>query len=152
MNKLVKSLNNFKIKKKFILPATFVLLIVFVVYFFWPSENSSIISKISNNLKLIAPDVSFTVSENKVSGNTFTLDKKYIFLCLNTKNINTLMYVAIHELAHIVSKNYGHDREFVENFQKLLRRAMDMGLYSYVDYSQTPEKYCNMTLNTMVLK
>lgn len=139
-------------KKETIILGIGILFIIGFLFFTFFSPNQQLLNEISRDLKLLAPNVSFTVSENRVSGTTFTLDKKYIFLCLNTKNKNTLMYVAIHELAHIISKSYGHNNEFISNFQSLIKKAIDLGIYQYQDYSASPEKYCNMTLNTMILK
>ena len=39
------------------------------------------------------------------------------------------MFVAIHELAHIMSKTYGHNDEFRENFIFLLDNASKCGIY-----------------------
>jgi len=131
-----------------------VLTFIILYFFIWggDSDNQQILNTLSHNLKILSPTTNFVLSENRVSNNTFTLDKKYIFICLKNKNLNTLMYVAIHELAHIVSKEYGHTTEFIMHFQDLLKKAIELGVYTYVDYSQTPEPYCNMTLNTMILK
>ena len=76
-----------------------------------------------------------------------------IAFCLNkTKNsttlidINTLTFVAIHELSHIMTKSIGHKQEFWENFKFLLENAKDAGLYTPVDYKKKPQGYCGMTI------
>lgn len=139
-------------QKKVLIRGAVILLIITVLCLLYFTQNQTLLKEIENDLKKIAPNVDFILSENKISDTTFTLDKRYIFLCLNTKNKNTLMYVAIHELAHIITKEYGHGNEFITNFQMLLKKAIDFGIYKFVDYSQSPERYCNMTLNTMILK
>jgi len=76
-----------------------------------------------------------------------------IAFCLNrTKNgnklidINTLTFVAIHELAHIMTKSVGHKQEFWQNFKFLLQNAKKAGIYNPVDYKSKPENYCGMTI------
>lgn len=59
---------------------------------------------------------------------------------------NTLMFVALHELAHIMTTSVGHTREFWGNFKYLLHHAQRAGLYASVDYSQEPVQYCGMTI------
>ena len=59
---------------------------------------------------------------------------------------NTLTFVAIHELAHVMSKSIGHKTEFWENFKFLLKDAVKMGLYKAVDYKKKPKEYCGMTI------
>jgi len=59
---------------------------------------------------------------------------------------NTLTFVAIHELGHVMSKSIGHKKEFWQNFKFLLKNAIQMGIYTPVDYKKSPKKYCGMTI------
>jgi hypothetical protein len=77
-----------------------------------------------------------------------------IAFCLNkSKNgsklidINTLTFVALHELSHIATESIGHKQEFWENFKWILQNAKEAGIYSPVDYKKYPEEYCGMTIN-----
>lgn len=84
---------------------------------------------------------------------------KEIGYCLKANNgkgrledINTMMYVSIHELTHIYLYDINqHPQEFFVNFKFLLQQAVDIGLYKPVDYGKTPIKYCGMTLTSNVL-
>ena len=74
--------------------------------------------------------------------------------CLNTtKNgdklidIETLTFVALHELSHIMTKSVGHKQEFWQNFKFLLENAKDAGVYYPVDYKKKPQQYCGMKIN-----
>jgi hypothetical protein len=74
--------------------------------------------------------------------------------CLNrTKNsttlidINTLTFVALHELSHIMTTSIGHKQEFWQNFKFLLENAKAAGVYNPVDYKKNPQSYCGMTIN-----
>lgn len=73
--------------------------------------------------------------------------------CLNTTkdgnqliDENTLMFVAIHEVAHIMTKSIGHKPEFWNNFKFLLENAAEIGVYTPVDYKENPESYCGMEI------
>jgi len=74
--------------------------------------------------------------------------------CLNTTkqgdkliDINTLTFVALHELSHIMTESIGHKQEFWQNFKYLLENAKAAGIYTPVDYKKKPEQYCGMTIN-----
>lgn len=66
---------------------------------------------------------------------SYTENKEEIYLCLRDPvtggyyDINTLTYVALHELAHVISKTLHHTEEFKVNFRKLLKRAEALGIY-----------------------
>jgi hypothetical protein len=59
---------------------------------------------------------------------------------------NTLLFVAIHELTHIMTKSIGHKSEFWENFKFMLENAKDSGIYQPVDYKKQPQEYCGMKI------
>jgi hypothetical protein len=75
--------------------------------------------------------------------------------CLNrSKNNNddlidqeTLLFVAIHELSHVMTLSIGHKKEFWDNFKFLLENAKEAGIHTPIDYSQTPQEYCGMTIH-----
>lgn len=77
-----------------------------------------------------------------------------IAFCLNkSKNgtklidMNTLTFVALHELSHISTESVGHKQEFWQNFKWILENAKEAGIYSPIDYKKYPEEYCGMTIN-----
>ena len=45
-----------------------------------------------------------------------------------------------------MSKSIGHKKEFWQNFKFLLKNAIQMGIYTPVDYKKSPKKYCGMTI------
>ena len=61
-------------------------------------------------------------------------------------DINTLMFVALHELSHLMTVSIGHEDEFWQNFKFILKHANDLGVYEPVDYSKKPQPYCGMDL------
>jgi len=81
-----------------------------------------------------------------------------IAFCLNKHNnseklidINTLTFVAIHELSHVMTKSEGHKQEFWENFKFLLVNAKESNIYIPIDYKTNPEPYCGMKITDIRL-
>lgn len=98
-------------------------------------------TKISETL----PTSEYTAySENKGEKLAFCLNKQKN----GTKliDINTLTFVAIHELAHVMTTSEGHKQEFWENFKFLLEQAKAANIYDPVDYKKNPEPYCGMDI------
>lgn len=84
---------------------------------------------------------------------SYTEDKgQVVALCLREKvnnnqdfeQFNLIVFVSIHELAHIASIGYGHEDEFWYNFKLLLAEAAVSGLYDPVDYEKKPVNYCGL--------
>ena len=59
-------------------------------------------------------------------------------------DINTLTFVGIHELSHLMSISIGHTKEFWANMSLLLKEAIASPdkIYDYVPYHKMPVKYC----------
>ena len=69
------------------------------------------------------------------AGKSYTVNKTDMYLCLKDENgayfnKNMLIYVGIHELAHVVCKSIGHTKEFHAIFDKLLGEAIKKGIYN----------------------
>jgi hypothetical protein len=84
-------------------------------------------------------------SENKGEKIAFCLNKKKED---NTQliDLNTLTFVALHELSHIMTTSIGHKQDFWNNFKYLLENAKSAGIYDPVDYKNNPKDYCGMTI------
>jgi predicted metal-dependent hydrolase len=82
-----------------------------------------------------------------------------LVFCLKSKksnknhDINLLMYVTIHELAHLGCPEIGHTALFNKIFNFFLQQATQMSppLYKYEDYTRNPTEYCGMVLTTNIL-
>ena len=80
-------------------------------------------------------------SENKGEKLAFCLDVEK-----NENNLidlNTLTYVALHEMSHICTKSIGHNDEFWNNFKFLLEEAVALNIYEPIDYKNQPARYCS---------
>lgn len=99
-------------------------------------------------------EISETLPTSELTAYSENKGEKLAF-CLNrTKNstntlidLNTLVFVAIHELAHIMTKIIGHKQEFWDNFKFLLENAETAGIYKPIDYKKKPQSYCGMTIS-----
>jgi hypothetical protein len=97
--------------------------------------------------------ISETLPTSELTAYSENKGEKLAF-CLNkSKNgtrlidINTLTFVALHELSHIATKSIGHKQEFWQNFKWILENAKEAGIYSPIDYKKQPEEYCGMKIN-----
>ena len=76
-----------------------------------------------------------------------------ISICIRSKDntfgdMNTTMFVVIHELAHVMTHEVGHTKLFWENMKFLLEKAEEINLYKPINYKDTPVMYCGMEINT----
>ena len=84
-------------------------------------------------------------SENKGEKLAFCVNKKKDGDELIDEN--TLTFVALHELAHIMTVSVGHTTEFWDNFKFLLENAAKIKVYNSVNYKEKPISYCGMEIN-----
>ena len=77
-----------------------------------------------------------------------------IKLCLRDQktgefhDMNTLIFVNLHELSHLLDRAYGHNKSFWYGFQTVLKEAVELGLYKPVDYNKHPVNYCGMQIHS----
>jgi hypothetical protein len=95
---------------------------------------------------------------------TFTIDKQDMHVCLRTRDnheklydINVLMYVVLHELAHLCNYDQygnpitGHGKEFKYIFRMLVTEAIQIGIYDYVNFMEKPTEYCGIVINSTIV-
>ena len=61
---------------------------------------------------------------------------------------NTIMFVFIHELSHVMTDEVGHPKIFWDNMKYLLEEASRVGVYSPINYKENPRNYCGMEINS----
>lgn len=88
---------------------------------------------------------------NKYTSYSINKGEKIVF-CLRNKpdddlvDINTMIFVALHEVAHICTVEIGHPPPFWENFKWLLREAMNIGIYEDQNFKEQPKAYCGIKI------
>ena len=65
-----------------------------------------------------------------------------MYICLDGNDVNSALYVLIHELAHMTVPEYDHSTKFWENFEKLKKLCIANGLY----VKAGERKYCGDTV------
>ncbi len=128
------------------------IVVIFLIAFFGRQENFSdsdyrYIDLLKKKISLLDPNF---VNLDIVPGyESSTYDKRKISLCIKDPNNSiyydkdVLIYVLLHEIAHLKSKSYStssHNREFIDNFEKLLNEAYRKQLINPNLY--VPSNYC----------
>lgn len=74
---------------------------------------------------------------------------EYIAVCLHKRHndFNALFFVTMHELTHVMTKEYAHNAFFWDSFAWLIGVASDAGLYHNRDYEKHPQRFCNHTID-----
>ena len=135
------------------------------------SNMNKLINYLQNNINQFPENMSYikdlvkrtrkiyimeTPKDEKFTSYTINKGEKIVF-CLRSKvlhnihDINTIMYVVIHELSHVACPEYGHTKLFKEIFKFLLVQANKIGIYKITNYRISPQDYCGMTINEYLL-
>ena len=59
---------------------------------------------------------------------------------------NVMVFVSLHEMAHVVTPSLGHGPDFWNNFAWLLKQAEEMNIYKYQDFKAHPVAYCGLNI------
>ena len=99
-------------------------------------------------IRTIDPRVNVVVDQLRFfeGDKSYTIDKKYVFLCKRDKKTgeqyhnNQLVLVLIHEISHALCDEVGHTPKFEAIFEDLLEKASRAGVYD--DSIPHVEGYC----------
>ena len=103
---------------------------------------------------------SFIVESNKNSTYTsYSVNKgEQLVFCIRSKDnnekfhdLNLLMYVVIHELAHVGCPEYGHTPLFKEIFIFLCEISIKINIYKKINFEDDNREYCGMTITESVI-
>ena len=114
-------------------------------------KNDETVNRLKKNFS--STKIKETLPTSKYTAYSENKGEKIAFCVKRTKgdgnliDLNTLMFVAIHEMGHIATKEVGHTETFWKNFKFLLKESVEIGIYNPVDYSEKPVSYCSMKLN-----
>lgn len=104
------------------------------------------------------PDVIVETASNS-KHTSYSINKgEKIVLCLRSRDgenrlvdINILMFVSLHELAHIMNEEIGHKPSFWKSFKRILKEAVACGVYKHVDFNSKPVEYCGVNITSSPL-
>ena len=110
--------------------------------------NDKRVIRLQNNLK----NTKFEESSFNDDTSSFTINKgELMSICVRHQddrkkfhNMNTMMFVVLHELAHVMSVSIGHGKEFMDNFRFLLKESKKYKVYNPIDYSINNMTYCGV--------
>lgn len=96
-------------------------------------------------------------NNGKYTSYSINKGEKIVF-CLRQKtdnheiiDLNTITFVALHELSHVMSVSIGHKKEFWKNFKFLLNEAVMSGIYQYQAFHLKPQPYCGIKITNTPL-
>lgn len=132
-----------------LLPLIFVCSLLFVFYTINRicekyTEDDPMLIDIKNTLLPVFPDINQVILlKGKKS---YTINKKKIHLCLVDEHgkyydKNMLIYVTLHELAHVRCDEIGHTDKFHRIFNEILDEAAKKGVYD--KNKAIIKNYCN---------
>ena len=111
-------------------------------------KHNSSDPKVQRLINKFRPDnISESIPNTKYTSYSVNKGEKIVF-CIRSKktgelvDINTMMFVAIHEMAHIMTISIGHTTEFWNNMRYLLKKGIKIGIYKDHDYKTNPVPYC----------
>lgn len=81
-----------------------------------------------------------------------------IVFCLRSKtnvnhihDINLMMYVVLHEMAHVACPSIGHTDEFKKIFAFFVEQAIKIGIYNKIDFKNNNTEYCGMMITESII-
>lgn len=120
----------------------------------FPTEESII----RLNQRFNSDNITEAGKNNQYTSYSVNKGEKIVF-CIRQKDEteslvdeNTLTFVSIHELSHIMTKSIGHTQEFWDNFKRLLKVAIDNNLYNKENYTENPKEYCGIKVSDSPLE
>jgi predicted metal-dependent hydrolase len=70
----------------------------------------------------------------------------------NLHDVNLMMYVVLHEIAHVACPIYdNHGPLFIKIFTFLTIEAMKLNIYTKIDFDNDPVNYCGMLITDSVV-
>jgi hypothetical protein len=93
-------------------------------------------------------EISESPANTKYTSYSINKGERIVF-CIRSRDelgklveINTVLFVALHELSHVMTLSLGHTTEFWENFRFLLAHAIHWNIYKPTDFKENPQEYC----------
>jgi predicted metal-dependent hydrolase len=118
-------------------------------------EMEQYINQLNNNLEYT------TYKESKIDSiyTSYSINKgEQLVFCLRSKKessqlhkLNLVMYVTLHEMAHVACPEYGHTDLFKRIFAFLTKVAIDNEIYTKIPFNDEPVEYCGLTISDSII-
>jgi len=114
--------------------------------------------KIDRLYDIVLPNLSsnnFSESTPSTKYTSYTVNKTKLYFCLRQTgtdqfvDYNTVMFVALHELTHMMNEEYdpNHENGFWDDMKYIVKKAIENGIYVYQPYDKMPEDYCGIVID-----
>lgn len=97
-------------------------------------------------------------TENSIYTSYSVNKGEQIVFCLRSRHdngkmhdINLIMYVALHEASHVACPEYGHTELFKKIFAYLTNEAVNLNLYSKIDFKNQNTEYCGLLITDSII-
>lgn len=115
------------------------------------NELVGIVDRVLSNYNF---EALFETEPTGKSGTSYTVEKgEELHMCMRNKdslalhNEHEIMFVALHELAHMGNLGWGHGTDFWEVFKFILHEANELGIHKPINYKHYPIVYCGLTVD-----
>jgi len=86
----------------------------------------------------------------------YSISKDAVYVCVRDAagrlgDLNTCMFVLLHELAHVATDEWGHPPQFWANMQFMLEVAERTGYYTYQSFEGAHVTYCGRHISSSPL-
>lgn len=119
------------------------------------SKNKPYIEQLSQRIKGVVINES---TEDSIYTSYSVNKGEQIVFCLRSRDVsnqlhdlNLVMYVALHEIAHVACPEYGHGDLFKKIFAFLTNVAIKIGIYQKIPFDKDPVEYCGLTISDSIV-
>ena len=123
-------------------------------------DNKIKFKKYNEYINLLDKRVDTVIIKEKTENNNYTsysVNKgEEIIFCLRSKNnnklhdFNLIMYVVLHEFAHVACPEIGHTKLFKKIFKFFLEMSIILKIYEYTDYANDVKEYCGIYIDESI--
>lgn len=117
-------------------------------------EFKSYIEQLKKRIK----DVVINESDEDSAYTSYSVNKgEQIVFCLRSKlnselhDINLMMYVALHEMAHVGCPEMNHTPLFKKIFAFFTKVAIQLNLYRKIEFNRNPVEYCGLMISDSII-
>lgn len=114
------------------------------------------ITELTKNFK--TANMEENIPERSGGDTSYVIDKGDVFaMCLRdpkknnvvdvANDMNELKFVLLHEMTHLFTSTFGHDKLFWENFRFILQEAVEERIYTPVNYKINKQPYCGIVIS-----